>query len=115
MLTSRCAICQLVLLLFPVSWTAFLAAAWTVLSSYDLAHVHVRTAAVHLCPCTVYQWGANCLTPPPSPPHAALQVELIADELKGWADRDILQQLQEVVGQVLEPEQQKVVTGMFGL
>lgn len=45
----------------------------------------------------------------------ALQVELIADELTGWADREILQQLQEVVGQVLEPEQQKVATGMFGL
>jgi hypothetical protein len=43
------------------------------------------------------------------------QVELIADELKSWADRDILQQLQEVVNQVLEPEQQKVVNGMFRL
>lgn len=45
-----------------------------------------------------------------------LQVELIADELKGWADRDILQQLQTVLSQVLETqEQQKLVSGMLGL
>lgn len=58
---------------------------------------------------------ANLLTVLPIIEPGSAQVELIADELKGWADRDILQQLQEVVGQVLEPEQQKVVTGMFGL
>lgn len=45
-----------------------------------------------------------------------VQVELIADELKGWADRDILQQLQQVLSQVLETqEQQKLVSGMLGL
>lgn len=45
------------------------------------------------------------------------QVELISDELKGWADRDILLRLQEVLMQVLqqEPAQQKVVSGMLGL
>jgi hypothetical protein len=78
--------CQVVLLLL-VSQVLFLA---TVVASYDASRTCV------------------CLLP-------TTQVELIADELKGWADRDILQQLQEVVGQVLEPEQQKVVTGMFGL
>lgn len=58
---------------------------------------------------------ANLLTTLPIIEPGSSQIELIADELKGWADRDILQQLQEVLNQVLEPEQQKVAAGMFGL
>jgi hypothetical protein len=58
---------------------------------------------------------ANLLTVLPVIEAGSSQVELIADELKSWADRDILQQLQEVVNQVLEPEQQKVVNAMFRL
>jgi hypothetical protein len=59
---------------------------------------------------------ANLLARLPIIEPGSSQVELIADELKGWADRDVLQQLQQVLNQVLEaPEQQKVVSGMLGL
>lgn len=59
---------------------------------------------------------ANLLTTLPMIEPGSSQVELIADELKGWADRDILQRLQEVLQQVLEaPQQQQVVSGMLGL
>lgn len=59
---------------------------------------------------------ANLLMRLPIIETSSSQVELIADELKGWADRDILLRLQEVLLQVLEdPKQQQVVTGMLGL
>jgi hypothetical protein len=59
---------------------------------------------------------ANLLARLPIIEPGSSQVELIADELKGWADREVLQQLQQVLNQVLEaPEQQKVVSGMLGL
>jgi len=59
---------------------------------------------------------ANLLMRLPIIEPSSSQVELIADELKGWADRDILLRLQEVLLQVLEdPKQQQVVTGMLGL
>jgi hypothetical protein len=59
---------------------------------------------------------ANLLARLPIIEPGSSQVELIAEELKGWADREVLQQLQQVLNQVLEaPEQQKVVSGMLGL
>ena len=59
---------------------------------------------------------ANLLARLPIIEPGSSHVELIADELKGWADREVLQQLQQVLNQVLEaPEQQKVVSGMLGL
>jgi hypothetical protein len=59
---------------------------------------------------------ANLLARLPIIEPGSSQVELIAEELKGWADREVLQQLQQVLNQVLEaPVQQKVVSGMLGL
>lgn len=43
------------------------------------------------------------------------QVGLIADELQGWADADVLQSLQDAARNFVESDQQKVVIGMLGL
>lgn len=42
------------------------------------------------------------------------QVELIAEELQGWADADVLQQLRDTAVRMVEPANQKVVFGMLG-
>lgn len=43
------------------------------------------------------------------------KVSLIADELKGWAERDTRQHLQQLAQQLVEPQQQKLVAAMLGL
>jgi hypothetical protein len=59
---------------------------------------------------------ANILSMLPIIEPGSSQVELIADELKGWADRDILQRLQQTLTQVLQaPEQHKVINTMLGM
>jgi hypothetical protein len=42
------------------------------------------------------------------------QVSLIADELKGWADSETLQRLHAMAMQLVEPQQQQLVSSMLG-
>eukprot|EP00882_Tetradesmus_deserticola_P011380 GHRQ01012040.1.p1 GENE.GHRQ01012040.1~~GHRQ01012040.1.p1 ORF type:complete len:479 (+),score=200.79 GHRQ01012040.1:87-1523(+) len=42
------------------------------------------------------------------------QVALIADELKGWADAETLQRLHAMAKQLVEPQQQQLVSSMLG-
>jgi hypothetical protein len=42
------------------------------------------------------------------------QVGLIADELKGWADSETLQRLHAMAMQIVEPQQQQLVSSMLG-
>jgi len=43
------------------------------------------------------------------------QVDLISEELSGWADRDVLEKLKAIAVQLVEPSKQSLVTSMLGL
>lgn len=43
------------------------------------------------------------------------QVGLISDELKGWADGETLQRLYGLAMQLVEPQQQQLVSSMLGM
>lgn len=47
--------------------------------------------------------------------HGSSQVDLIADELKSWADTETLQRLHGMAMQLVEPAQQQAVSSMLGL
>lgn len=43
------------------------------------------------------------------------QVDLISDELTGWADRSVLEKLRAIAVQLVDPSRQGLVTSMLGL
>lgn len=82
--------------------------AW-VLQAYTAArqgdHVAAAQALVQLSSLLL---GLPILEPKSS------QVELIAEELQGWADADVLQQLRDTAAKMVEPANREVVFGMLG-